>query len=472
MIEVDGCPCEDWRCVKCNPPPVTDEDYGPPVYDPYFKCWTFPYAKEKERPKTPEKKVEVVVVPRPKPAQRTIEVQVPDWPEEPTKIQTDEKLVQTIAEVKTQTTHDNPSQTVPPIERYVQTRRQEFIVDRAAAIRVIIRFLRRVVRRRRLRDYYWLKGCLYSRKYIINPNSRNLEIMSMHMIYEFVNESCCHLVFTIFDYATATIVYRMQYELLEHVREFNVYGLLRLAKPSLQLLDFERSPFQLHIATLQSIIYKNRISYELLEDFKVPEPVSESSSEEYEPIRPATPPRIYRKLPGPSKQDASTCMIPFTEEKLIPKVLNVEIIQLWWRLYYYRHYRLLYKGERTIETGCCGPRRFEVKVWQVVKAFDTLDPHKVIDDYYLMKAREIEDQPDHVCKLKKLKEYCMNMDKFQWELLGDFYPLEPDRKAWLLRSQTIYDTVRLPAEWMKIKKHPDLRELTQGYFEIAVTLDV
>jgi len=36
--------CEDWRCKECNPPPADHPEYGPPVYDPYFKVWTFPYA--------------------------------------------------------------------------------------------------------------------------------------------------------------------------------------------------------------------------------------------------------------------------------------------------------------------------------------------------------------------------------------------------------------------------------------------
>jgi len=36
--------CEDWKCQECNPPPPTHPEYGPPVYDPYFKCWTYPYA--------------------------------------------------------------------------------------------------------------------------------------------------------------------------------------------------------------------------------------------------------------------------------------------------------------------------------------------------------------------------------------------------------------------------------------------
>lgn len=68
--------CEDWRCQICNPPPKTDEDYGPPVFDPYFKCWTFPYAK----PKKKEKKI--VIKPREKPQTHNMEVQV-EYHEEP-----------------------------------------------------------------------------------------------------------------------------------------------------------------------------------------------------------------------------------------------------------------------------------------------------------------------------------------------------------------------------------------------------
>jgi hypothetical protein len=37
--------CKDWKCIICNPPPFTDKDYGLPIYDPYNKTWTFPYAK-------------------------------------------------------------------------------------------------------------------------------------------------------------------------------------------------------------------------------------------------------------------------------------------------------------------------------------------------------------------------------------------------------------------------------------------
>jgi len=56
--------CKDWKCTDCNPPPPTHPEYGPPVYDPYFKCWTYPYAQNKpkivvkEQP-SPEKKAEV-----------------------------------------------------------------------------------------------------------------------------------------------------------------------------------------------------------------------------------------------------------------------------------------------------------------------------------------------------------------------------------------------------------------------------
>ena len=43
------------------------EELGPPVYDPYFKCWTFPYAKEKKV----EKKA---LPPPPKPKKLTAEI--------------------------------------------------------------------------------------------------------------------------------------------------------------------------------------------------------------------------------------------------------------------------------------------------------------------------------------------------------------------------------------------------------------
>ena len=41
----DGGKCDDWRCQDCNPPPPSHPEYGPPVFDPFFKCWTYPYAQ-------------------------------------------------------------------------------------------------------------------------------------------------------------------------------------------------------------------------------------------------------------------------------------------------------------------------------------------------------------------------------------------------------------------------------------------
>ena len=40
------------------------------------------------------------------------------------------------------------------------------------------------------------------------------------------------------------------YDLLEGVKEFNAFALLRLAYPSLEIIPFERSPFRDHIAAL------------------------------------------------------------------------------------------------------------------------------------------------------------------------------------------------------------------------------
>jgi hypothetical protein len=135
------------------------------------------------------------------------------------------------------------------------------VVDREAALWIIIRFLRRVVRKKRIERYKLIRGVLYSKKYWINPNSCHLEVFTMHMVYEFINERCLYLVFTIFDYVTCNAI-QVHYDALEYVREYNVYDLQRLCRPSLQLLSFERSPFMMHIACLQSIIIKNRINIE------------------------------------------------------------------------------------------------------------------------------------------------------------------------------------------------------------------
>lgn len=159
---------------------------------------------------------------------------------------------------------------------------------------------------RRLERYKLMRGVLYSKKFWINSNTGNLEILTMHMIYEFVSEKCLYLVFTLFDYVACRVVLQVEYDALDFVREFNVYDLQRLARPSLELLLFERSPFMMHIACIQSIINKNRITIEQLSDLELES--EKSSSSDAVSIRPSTPPPIYREPVGPDKDDRGTGM--------------------------------------------------------------------------------------------------------------------------------------------------------------------
>jgi hypothetical protein len=95
-----------------------------------------------------------------------------------------------------------------------------------------------------------LNGILYTRKYTINKPDGHFYIMSMHMITKYVDKTCLHVRFTIFDYVTRRIIYSGIYDKFDHVVEFNAYRLLAYAKKALMVLYYERSPFAEHIATL------------------------------------------------------------------------------------------------------------------------------------------------------------------------------------------------------------------------------
>jgi hypothetical protein len=74
--------CADHRCTTCNPPPSDDPELGPPVYDPVFKCWTYPYyKKEEDKESSPEPKASPAPSP-PKKEVHEIEVQVDYVPPE------------------------------------------------------------------------------------------------------------------------------------------------------------------------------------------------------------------------------------------------------------------------------------------------------------------------------------------------------------------------------------------------------
>ena len=90
------------------------------------------------------------------------------------------------------------------------------------------------------------QGILYTRKRKYNQLLSAMEIMSMYMVPTLEGRCRC-LRFTIFNYATKQFSYLGVYEKLEHLQEFDVTILLELAKPSLDMIDFERSPFRYHI---------------------------------------------------------------------------------------------------------------------------------------------------------------------------------------------------------------------------------
>jgi hypothetical protein len=65
---------------------------------------------------------------------------------------------------------------------------------------------------KRLLVFRNLRGILYSRKYAYNERSKSLNIMSMHMIVNFTDETCQYLSFTIYDYVTRKFIYAGKYE--------------------------------------------------------------------------------------------------------------------------------------------------------------------------------------------------------------------------------------------------------------------
>lgn len=118
------------------------------------------------------------------------------------------------------------------------------------AASTISRFYKKRIQNRREQAYNTKEqGILYTRKRKYNNLLGAIEIMSMYMVQTPENRCRC-LRFTIFNYATKQFSYLGVYDKLEHLDEFDVDILLELAKPSLDRIDFERSPFRFHILSL------------------------------------------------------------------------------------------------------------------------------------------------------------------------------------------------------------------------------
>jgi hypothetical protein len=78
-------------------------------------------------------------------------------------------------------------------------RKNRFTIEESRII--IIRILRKIVHAKRMHIYRNLKGVLYSRKYTINNATGAFEIMSMHIITNYLGNKPLYIRFTIFDYA-------------------------------------------------------------------------------------------------------------------------------------------------------------------------------------------------------------------------------------------------------------------------------
>jgi hypothetical protein len=103
------------------------------------------------------------------------------------------------------------------------------------------------------------QGYLFTRKRNYNKVSGAMEILSIYVVHT-PDRRCLCLRFSIFNYAIKQFVYFGIYEKLVGLQDFDVQGMFELAKPSLDQIEFERSPFKMHILCMQSIINASRIN--------------------------------------------------------------------------------------------------------------------------------------------------------------------------------------------------------------------
>jgi hypothetical protein len=134
------------------------------------------------------------------------------------------------------------------------------------ASRIIIRFFRKVQIWKRLQIFRNLPGLVLCRDYERNKATGAMEILSVHLIYNHIDFKAMHLKFTIFDYVTKKLNYSEKYDKIESIHMYNAYHLREMLIPSVKSIPFERSPFTIHIGTIQSVIKRSLPSVEF-EDF-------------------------------------------------------------------------------------------------------------------------------------------------------------------------------------------------------------
>ena len=133
----------------------------------------------------------------------------------------------------------------------------KYTEDQAALI-ITRRCKTNILRKREIeyRSTLSQQGVVYSIKRHYRKMAGAMEIMSMFMEHD-LQRRCVRVKFTIFNYATKQYTYFGVYEKLKGLDEFDVDILLGLTKLSLDQIEFEKSPFKMHILCMQSIINAN-----------------------------------------------------------------------------------------------------------------------------------------------------------------------------------------------------------------------
>ena len=122
--------------------------------------------------------------------------------------------------------------------------------DQAASM--ITKRVKMNVMKKREKEYisnHGNNGVLFTEKRQYSKMSGAMEIMSLFMEHD-TSRRCVRVKFTIFNYATKQYIYFGIYEKLKGLEEFDVDALLSLTKLSLDMIEFEKAPFKLHILCL------------------------------------------------------------------------------------------------------------------------------------------------------------------------------------------------------------------------------
>lgn len=189
-------------------------------------------------------------------------------------------------------------------------------VDKDAAIRMIIRFFKKLVLRRRYKTYKNIRGLRLCRDLSISPFTGAFEILTVHVIYNTIDMKCMFIRFCIFDYQT--MLYTEVDAQFENLTLFNAYRFVEIARPHLKPIPFEKQPFRLHIGVIKKAIADNLPPKYVEPDSSSSSSSSSSSDTEPEVIEVKPEPEIiYRDPPRPETElkQTQTEFIPEVEEE-------------------------------------------------------------------------------------------------------------------------------------------------------------